>query len=144
MSQKTYDTDILTVRTVFPVGPNNSRYPENHVFTANGIQPAFWANPSTLGTTALINRIATDVGTITADASYNIFTLLPGVGIGFESVSTNQLTINSLAFSELDISGARSIFSFRQNLYQPKLTLVATPPFYVKANATTNTILLDA
>jgi hypothetical protein len=144
MSQKTYDTDVLTVHTVFPVGPNNSRYNENLVFTANGIQPAFWANPSTLGTTALINQITTDVGAITADASYNILTLLPGSGIEFQTVSTNQLTINSLAFSELDISGSRSLFAFRQNIYQPKLTFAATPPFYVHTNPPINTVILDS
>jgi hypothetical protein len=44
-SRKTLDIDLLTLRKVYPVGPNNRPQPANTVFTVNSAGEGVWVNP---------------------------------------------------------------------------------------------------
>jgi hypothetical protein len=62
-SRRTYDTDVITLRTVFAKNPGNSNVPALRVLTADGQGGTYWAVPSSLGVYPSFNQIITTAGT---------------------------------------------------------------------------------
>jgi hypothetical protein len=144
-SRRTYDTDVITLRTVFAKNVVNSNIPALRVLTADGTGATYWAIPSSLGGIPAFNEIITSAGTYTADLSYNRFRLLAGEGIGMVNgpSGSNQTTLYSKAFSEVDVSGDNSFYAFTSNTVTPNIRFAATGAIQVRADPATNTVFID-
>ena len=81
-SRRTYDTDFITLRTVYAQNSNNVKIPALYALVADGSGGTRWSIPSTLSTNPSFNQIITTGGTYTADLSFNTFRLFAGQGIG--------------------------------------------------------------
>ncbi len=144
-SRKTYDTDIITLRTVFAKNVLNSNIPALRVLTADGAGGTYWAIPSSLGGYPAFNEIITSAATYTADLSYNRFRLLAGEGIGMTngSAGSNATTLYGKAFSQVDVSGDNSFYAFKNNLLTPTIQVAATGAIQVRSDPATNTLFID-
>ena len=144
-SRRTYDTDVITLRTVFAKNVVNSNIPALRVLTADGTGATYWAIPSSLGGIPAFNEIITSAGTYTADLSYNRFRLLAGEGIGMTNgpAGSNQTTLYSKAFSEVDVSGNNSFYAFTSNTVTPIIRFAATGAIQVRSDPATNTLFID-
>ena len=145
-SRRTYDTDSITLRTVFAKNPGNSNVPALRVLTADGTGGTYWANPSTLGMNPSFNEIITSAATYTADLSYNRFRLLAGEGIGMVngSAGSNQTTLYAKAFSQFDISGENSVYAFQNNQLDASVTFAGENGIQLRADPGTNTFFIGA
>jgi hypothetical protein len=145
-SRRTYDTDSITLRTVFAKNPGNSNVPALRVLTADGTGGTYWAVPSTLGMNPSFNEIITSAATYTADLSYNKFRLLAGEGIGMVngSAGSNQTTLYAKAFSQLDISGENSVYAFLNNQLDGTVTFAGENGIQLRADTGTNTFFIGA
>jgi hypothetical protein len=145
-SRRTYDTDSITLRTVFAKNPGNSNVPALRVLTADGTGGTYWAIPSTLGMNPSFNEIITSAATYTADLSYNRFRLLAGENIGMVngSAGSNQTTLFAKAFSRLDISGENSVYAFLNNQLDPSVTFAGENGIQLRADTATNTFFIGA
>jgi len=145
MSRRSYDTDEITLRTVYARSLSNTAIPGFRVLTSDGTGSTYWAIPSTLGYNPSFNQIITDAATFTADLSYNRLRLNQGTGIGFsEGGLSNQLYIYAKAFGQIDVSGNNSIPAFTNNVLNPNLKFAGTGGLTIRSDSTTNTILFDA
>ena len=145
MPRRSYDTDEITLRTIYARGSNNITIPGFRVLTSDGTGNTYWAIPSTLGYNPSFNQIITDAATFTADLSYNRLRLNQGTGIGFsEGGLSNQLYIYAKAFGQIDVSGNNSIPAFTNNVLNPNLKFAGTGGLTIRSDSTTNTILFDA
>ena len=144
-SRRTFDTDSITLRTVYAKNGNNTNIPALRALTADGSGGTYWRVPSSFGTTPSFNQIATDAGTFTADLSYNIFRLTSGEGIGMTAgpAGSNQTYLYAKAFGQVDVSGANSIYSFSNGVLNPSFKLAATGSLQLRTNPLNNTIFLD-
>jgi hypothetical protein len=144
-SRRTYDTDVITLRTVFAKNALNSNIPALRVLTADGAGATYWAIPSSLGQNPAFNEIITTAGTYTADLSYNRFRLLAGEGIGMTNGSpgSNQTTLYSKAFTTVDVSGDNSFYAFTSNTVTPYINFATTGPIQVRSDPATNTLFID-
>ncbi len=145
-SRRTYDTDSITLRTVFAKNPGNSNVPALRVLTADGAGGTYWAVPSTLGVYPSFNRIITSEGTYTADLSYNTFRLLAGEGIGMVNGPTgsNQTSLFAKAFSQFDISGENSVYAFLNNQLDASVKFAGENGIQLRADPATNTFFIGA
>ena len=145
-SRRTYDTDSITLRTVFAKNPGNSNVPALRVLTADGAGGTYWAIPSTLGIIPSFNEIVTSAGTYTADLSYNRFRLLAGEGIGMVNGPTgsNQTSLFAKAFSQFDISGENTLYAFANNQLDPSVTFAGENGIQIRADPATNTFFIGA
>ena len=143
-SRRTYDTDVITLRTVFAKNPGNSNIPGLRVLTADGQGGTYWAIPSTLGLNPSFNQIVTSAGTYTADLSFNTFRLLAGENIGMANGSpgSNETYLYAKAFSEIDISGENSLFAFRSNVLDSSLSLAGQNGITLRGDPATNTLFI--
>lgn len=144
-SRRTYDTDVITLRTVFAKSVVNSNIPALRVLTADGAGGTYWAIPSSLGQNPSFNEIITSAGTYTADLSYNRFRLLAGEGIGMVNgpAGSNQTTLFGKAFNTVDVSGGNSFYSFTNNTLTPFIRVATTGAIQARADPTTNTLFID-
>ena len=145
-SRRTYDTDSITLRTVFAKNPGNSNVPALRVLTADGTGGTYWATPSTLGMNPSFNEIITSAATYTADLSYNRFRLFAGEGIGMVngSAGSNQTTLYAKAFNQFDISGENSVYAFQNNQLDPSVTFAGENGIQLRADPATNTFFIGA
>lgn len=88
-SRRTYDTDNITLRTIYVRGVQNTDIPSTAVLTADGVGGTRWTHPSSLGTYTF-NFISTDVSLLASDLSLNnVLYLNGGQGIGIQSSLIN-------------------------------------------------------
>lgn len=145
-SRRTYDTDTITLRTVFAKNPGNSNVPALRVLTADGTGGTYWAIPSSLGLNPSFNEIITSAATYTADLSYNKFRLLAGENIGMVNGSpgSNQTTLFAKAFSQFDLSGGNTIKAFTGNQLDSSVLLAGENGIVLRADPGTNTLFISA
>jgi len=141
-SRRTYDTDVITLRTVFAKNPGNSNVPALRTLTADGTGGTYWAVPSTLGVYPAYNQIITSGGTYTADLSYNTFRLTAAENIGMTDgpPGSNQTYIYAKAFSQFDVSGENSVYAFLNNQLDSSVTLAGQGGITIRADPATNTL----
>ena len=144
-SRKTYDTDSITLRTVFAKNVDNTNIPALRTLTADGAGRCYWAIPSTLGVLPAFNEIVTSAGTYTADLSYNTFRLNAATGIGmFDGTSgSNQTNIYAKCFTNIDVSGGNSIYAFSNNYLTPYVRLAGQGSIQVIGDPATNTLIIN-
>lgn len=144
-SRRTYDTDNITLRTVFAKNPGNVNVPALRVLTADGTGSCYWAIPSSLGQNPSFNEIITSAGTYTADLSYNKFRLLAGENIGMVNGApgSNQTTLFGKAFSQIDISGDNTVYAFWENQLHSAFKIAGEGGIQVSADPTTQTIFIN-
>ena len=143
-SRRTYDTDVITLRTVFAKNPGNSNVPALRTLTADGAGGTFWAVPSTLGVNPSFNQIITSGGTYTADLSYNTFRLTAGENIGMVNgpPGSNQTYVYAKAFSQFDVSGENSVYAFLNNQLDSSVTFAGQGGIQIRADPATNTMFI--
>jgi hypothetical protein len=143
-SRRSYDTDSITLRTVFAKNPGNSNIPALRVLTADGAGATYWAVPSTLGQNPSFNQIITSAGTYTSDLSYNTFRLTASDGIGMLNGPTgsNQTLVYARAFRQFDISGNNTINSAYGNLTRTTVTFAGENGVQLRGDPTTNTFFI--
>ena len=73
--RRTFDTDIITLRTVNIRGSSNSLIPGGKVLTSDGLGGTVWVNPSTATGLSAFQQIITDAGTYTANSISTTFSL---------------------------------------------------------------------
>ena len=143
-SRRTYNTDTITLKTVFAKDINNSNIPAQRVLTANGLGGTYWAIPSTLGLNGGFNQIVTSAGNYTADLSYNTFRLSSGPGIGMVDgpIGSNQTSLFAKAFQQIDVSGGNLLASFSNGYLYPTLKIAGEGAIQVRSDPTNNTFII--
>jgi len=144
-SRRTYDTDVITLRTVFAKNVVNSNIPALRVLTADGTGGTYWAIPSSLGQNPSFNEIITSAATYTADLSYNRFRLFAGEGIGMVNgpAGSNQTTLFGKSFMNLDVSGENAFSAFSNNTLNPTIRVATTGAIQARSDPATNTLFID-
>ncbi len=144
-SRRTYDTDVITLRTVFAKNVVNSNIPALRVLTADGTGGTYWAIPSSLGQNPAFNEIITSAGTYTADLSYNRFRLFAGEGLGMVNgpAGSNQTTLYGKAFTNVDVSGGNAFYAFTSNILNPTIRVATTGAIQARSDPATNTLFID-
>jgi hypothetical protein len=146
-SRRTYDTDFITLRTVYAKNADNSTIPALRALTADGKGGTTWLQPSSFATNPSFNKIITTGGTYTADLSFNTFRLFAGQGVGMVNgpAGLNQTYIYSKAFNQFDISGGDSLLSFSNNILTPHIKFATGNNSYIqlRTDSDTNTIFID-
>ncbi len=144
-SRRTFDTDSITLRTVYAKNGSNTNIPALRALTADGSGGTYWRIPSSFGTTPSFNQIVTDAGTYTADLSYNIFRLTSGEGIGMTAgpVGSNQTYIYAKAFGQVDVSGANSLYAYSNGVLSPSFKIAATGGLQLRSDPLQNTLYID-
>ena len=144
-SRRTYDTDSITLRTVFAKNIDNTNIAAQRTLTADGAGGCYWAIPSTLGILPSFNQIITSAGTYTADLSYNRFRLTAQQGIGMTNgpPGLNQTNLFAKCFTNVDISGGNNIYAFSNNTLHPSLTLASQGGIQIHSDPGTNTIFIN-
>jgi hypothetical protein len=145
--QKTFNTDILSVRTIFARGPNNGLLPAFRVLATDGQGGTSWMTISTLTTGGAFHKIVTTTGTYTADASGATFTILdtPTAGLLPNPTASNSVFIYAKAFSQIDVSGSNTIYSFdaRTQEVRSNVNIVGAGGIQVFSDPQTNTLTFD-
>ena len=143
-SRRTYNTDTITLRTIFAKDGNNSNIPAQRVLTADGVGGTYWAIPSTLGLNGGFNQIVTSAGNYTADLSYNTFRLSSGPGIGMTNGPTgsNQTNLFAKAFQQIDLSGGNLLAAFSNGYLYPTLKIAGEGSIQVRSDPTNNTFFI--
>jgi hypothetical protein len=144
-SRRTFDTDSITLRTVYAKNGNNTNIPALRALTADGSGGTTWRIPSSFGTVPSFNQIITDAGTFTADLSYNIFRLTSGEGIGMTSgpPGSNQTYLYSKAFGQIDVSGADSLYSYSNGVLRKSFQIAATNGLQLRSDPQRNILYID-
>lgn len=146
-SRRTYDTDFITLRTVYAKNADNSVIPALRALTANGVGGTTWLQPSSFGTNPSFNRIITTGGTYTADLSFNTFRLFAGDGVGMANgdPGSNQTYIYSKAFNQIDVSGGDTLKAFSNDTLTSRVKFAAGQNAYVQlhTDSDTNTLFID-
>lgn len=146
-SRRTYDTDFITLRTVYAKNADNSVIPALRALTANGAGGTTWLQPSSFGTNPSFNQIITTGGTYTADLSFNTFRLFAGDGVGMANGApgSNQTYIYSKAFNQIDVSGGDILKAFSNDTLTSRVKFAAGQNSYVQlhTDSDTNTLFID-
>ena len=146
-SRRTYDTDFITLRTVYAKYSNNLNIPALRALVADGSGGTRWSIPSTLSTNPSFNQIITTGGTYTADLSFNTFRLFAGQGIGMVNGTpgSNETFIYAKAFNQIDISGADSLKSFSNGILTQSVKFATAENAYIqlRTDSDTNTLFID-
>ncbi len=143
-SRRTFDTDNITLRTIFARGSNNTNIQSTLVLTADGRGGTRWTHPSSLGAYTL-NYISTDNSLIQWDLSLNnVFYLNTGQGAGMRSSLTNpyQTTIYGKSYQALYDRNTGSTMKVTDNnsLYSTLNLSTTTQQFYTTLDSTTQTM----
>ena len=86
-ARRSFDTDNITLRTIFARGAQNRPIQSTMALTADGNGGTRWIHPSSLGAYSL-NYISTDTTRIQWDLSQNnVFYLNGGQGAGIQSTA---------------------------------------------------------
>lgn len=143
-SRRTYDTDTITVRTIFAKTVNNSNIPALSALLTDGRGGTFWAGPSSFGLTTGFNQINTSAGNYTADLSYNIFSLFSGAGIGMDDgyPASNTTRIFSKAYQTIDVSGGNLLNAYSNGYLNPTLRIAAEGDIQIRSDPTNNTFYI--
>jgi len=145
MSRRTYDTDDLTIRNVYPRSSQNQLIPGLRVLTSDGKGGSYWAVPSTLGYNPSFNQVNVGTSKIVADESYNTLTFTQGSGIGIDTTQgSNNLSFYAKAFSQIDVSGNNTITTFANNTLNPTLKFAGTGGMRIHSDSVRNTITFDS
>lgn len=144
-SRRTFDTDSITLRTVYAKNGNNTNIPALRALTADGSGGTTWRIPSSFGTVPSFNQIITDAGTFTADLSYNTFRLTSGEGIGTAAgpAGSNQIFLYSKAFGQVDVSGADSLYSYSNGVINRSFQIAATNGLQLRSDPQSNILYID-
>jgi len=146
-SRRTYDTDFITLRTVYAKNADNSVIPALRALTADGAGGTTWLQPSSFGTNPSFNQIITTGGTYTADLSFNTFRLFAGDGVGMANgpAGSNQTYIYSKAFNQIDVSGGDTLKAFSNDTLTSHVKFAAGQNAYVQlhTDSDTNTLFID-
>lgn len=146
-SRRTYDTDFLTLRTIYAKYADNSTIPALRALTADGRGGTTWLQPSSFGTNPSFNQIITTGGTYTADLSFNTFRLFAGDGVGMANGSpgSNETYIYSKTFNQIDIKGGDSLKSFSNEIFTPRVKFATGQNSYIQlhTDSDTNTLFID-
>lgn len=144
-ARRTYDTDNITLRTVFAKNPDNTNVPALRTLTADGAGGAYWAIPSSLGGIPAFNEIITTAASYTADLSYNKFRLLAGQNIGMTNgpAGSNQTTIYGKSFSQFDVSGENTLTAFTGGLVTANVRFAGEGGIQITADPATNTLFFN-
>jgi len=146
-SRRTYDTDFITLRTVYAQNSNNVKIPALYALVADGSGGTRWSIPSSFGTNPSFNQIITTGGTYTADLSFNTFRLFAGQGIGMVNGTpgSNETFIYAKAFNQIDISGADSLKSFSNGILTQTVKFATAENAYIqlRTDSDTNTLFID-
>lgn len=143
-SRRTFDTDNITLRTIFARGSSNTNIQSTLVLTADGQGGTRWTHPSSLGTYSL-NYISTDNSLIQWDLSLNnVFYLNTGQGAGMTSSVTNshQTTIYGKSYQALYDRNTNSTMKVTDNnsLYSTLNLSTTTQQFYTTLDSTNQTL----
>lgn len=141
-SRRTYDTDTITLRTVFAKDSNNTPIPALRTLTSDGDGGTYWAIPSTLGIQPAFNRITTSAGVFTADLSFNTFNLLTGEGQGMYKLGSS-LNLYSKAFTQIDVSGDNLIAAYSNNFLHNHLKIAGEGAISIRSDPATNTVFIN-
>lgn len=144
--RRTFDTDIITLRTVNIRGSSNSLIPGGKVLTSDGLGGTVWVNPSTATGLSAFQQIITDAGTYTANSISTTFSLNSGQGIGMTqgAPGSNQTYIYAKAFSEVDISGNNTLYAYSNATLTPAIKFAGTGGIGIRSDCTTNTVFFDS
>lgn len=142
-SRRTFDTDSITLRTVYAKNGTNTNIPALRALTADGSGGTYWRMPSSFGINPSFNQIITDAGTFTADLSYNIFRLTSGEGIGMAAGLANQTYLYAKTFGQVDVSGANSLYAFSNGVLTPSFKIAATGGLQLRSDPQQNTLYVD-
>ena len=144
-ARRTFDTDSITLRTVYAKNGNNTNIPALRALTADGSGGTYWSIPSSFGTRPSFNQIITDAGIFTADLSYNIFRLTSGEGIGMSAgpAGSNQTYIYAKAFGQVDVSGADSLYAYSNATVNPGFKIATSGSLALRTDPQRNTIFID-
>jgi len=144
-SRRTFDTDSITLRTVYAKNGTNTNIPALRALTADGSGGTYWRMPSSFGINPSFNQIITDAGTFTADLSYNVFRLTSGEGIGMTGgpPGSNQTYLYAKAFGQVDVSGANSLYAFSNDVLTPSFKIAATGGLQLRSDPQQNTLYVD-
>ena len=143
-SRRTYDTDTITIRTVFAKTSNNSNIPPMNALLSDGLGGTFWGNPSTLALNPSFNQIITSARTYTADLSYNRFSFLSGSGIGMSDgyPASNTTNIFAKAFQTIDVSGGNALSAYSNGYLYPTLKIASEGNLQIHSDPLTNTFFI--
>jgi len=146
-SRRTYDTDFITLRTVYAKNADNSVIPALRALTADGAGGTTWLQPSSFGTNPSFNQVITTGGTYTADLSFNTFRLFAGDGVGMANgpAGSNQTYIYSKAFNQIDVSGGDTLKAFSNDILTSHVKFAAGQNAYVQLHTDSdkNTLFID-
>jgi hypothetical protein len=139
-SIKSYDTTELTTRTIYAFDQINAAIPSSFSLLTAPYGQSYWGVRSTFAQNYGFNRISTNVGVFTADASSNQFTLTEGLNIGFSPGNINDsLYIYTKGFNEVDVSGGDSFTS----LNNPRINIAATGAVNLRSDPYKNILFID-
>jgi hypothetical protein len=143
-SRRTYDTDTITIRTVFAKTNNNSNIPPMNALLSDGRGGTFWGNPSTLALNPSFNQIITSARSYTADLSYNRFSFLSGAGIGMSDgyPASNTTNIFAKAFQTIDVSGGNTLSAYSNGYLNPTLKFASEGNLQIHSDPLTNTFFI--
>lgn len=141
MSRRSYDTDVLTIRRVYPLNPNGSYIPALQTLTSDGQGGSYWAVPATLGGQPAFNSIAADGVTLTAGAPFNTLYLSSTTGIGYSAnPTTGVITTFSKSFGNFVVSGGNTLSAYSNSVLSPTVTLVGQGGLQINADPLTQTL----
>ena len=143
-ARRTFDTDNITLRTIFARGSNNTYIQSTLVLTADGRGGTRWTHPSSLGAYTL-NYISTDNALIQWDLSLNnVFYLNTDQGVGMKSSITNpyQTIFYGKAYQALFDRNTNSTMKVTDNnsLYSTLNLSTTTQQFYTTLDSTNQTL----
>lgn len=144
-ARRTFDTDSITLRTVFAKNGNNTNIQALKVLTADGSGGTLWRMPSSFGTNPSFNQIVTTAGTFTADLSYNTFTMTSGEGIGMTAgpAGSNQIYLYAKAFNQVDVSGGNTLYAYSNGTLTPSFQLAGTGGIELRSDPARNIVYVD-
>lgn len=121
--------------------------PAFRVLATDGQGGTSWLTLSTLTTGGAFHKIVTTTGTYTADASGATFTILdtPTAGLLPNPTASNSVFIYAKAFSQIDVSGSNTIYSFdaRTQEVRSNVNIVGAGGIQVFSDPQTNTLTFD-
>lgn len=126
-SRRTYDTQIITVRQVNALHPDNSLIAPLKVLTSDGAGGTYWAVPSASagGGLGAINQISVNNTPFVSDLSYNTFRLNTSHGLGcITNPLTNTATLYGKGYETIYVEGGNTLNSFSNGIVSPSFTFV--------------------
>jgi hypothetical protein len=111
--QKTQDIDVLSVRKLYVKGDNNSTLPVNYIPLTDGLGGINWKNVTAVNQGVAFNTLITTQSTFTSAGGNTAFSLLDGGNAGIRPNNSGiGGTLYAKAFSQIDVDGVNSIYSY--------------------------------